>query len=378
MLKLWKSIGFGVVETSDDAKYGNGAQDSLVVLPASPAPPLMLNEAASKLWRKGVDSPVFEEDLNADESQMISEFVDMGIASAGQTETALRISKPVMTSIEHELVYALIAKLCVQNSIEYVFVKGPIQYDYGLRDRKHSADVDVWIDPNRIQEFLTVMEPWGWCADSERWLHSKFNHSVTLNASTWGCQIDVHRYFPGSTKSPSDAFDAVIGWRDAVHYAGAEALVLSKPAAAVLYALHGLRPESRHKKKTMDYSDAAVALGIGGSETVRFSMEFACTDVLFDALTDAFPDEPVDRTNRLPEDWKWRSESSWVRAYFMILKSLKPREWFGFLKDVVRAPAPVGSSGANGVSGFKRIIYRVSPQWTKAKIALSRCLNRRR
>lgn len=376
-MKLWQSIGFGVVETSGDAKYGNGAEDSLVVLPVLPAPPLMLNEAASKLWLKGVDSPVSEENMNADESQMISEFVDVGIACQGQAEYALRVSKPVMTSIEHELVYALIARMCVQHSIEYVFVKGPIQYEYGLRDRKHSADVDVWIDPNRIQEFLTVMEPWGWSADSERWLHSQFNHSVTLNASTWGCQIDVHRYFPGSTMPPTDAFVAVIGWRDTVHYAGAEALVLSKPAAAVFFALHGLRPESRHRKKTMARSDAAVALELGGPETVRFSKEFACTDVLFDALVEAFPDESIDRTNRLPEDWKWRSESNWVRAYFMILKSLKPREWFGFLKDVVRAPAPAGSSGVSGVSGFKRIIYRVSPQWTKAKTALNRYLNRK-
>lgn len=46
---------------------------------------------------------------------------------------------------------------------------------------------------------------------------------------------------------------------------------------------------------------------------------------------EAFPNESVERTNNLPVDWKWRAEPSWVRAYFMILKSLEPHDWISFL-----------------------------------------------
>lgn len=371
-MSVWQSIGFGAIDTSDAAKYGNGGPVSYVVLPIYPSPPLMLNPGASELWANGLGAVSTRTTAVPDEEDMLSEFVAAGIASRGETMPEMTVVPPVLESVEHELVYSLIAGLCDRNSIEYVFVKGPIQHQYGLRERKHSADVDVWIDPSRIQEFVSIIEQWGWNADTERWVHSHFNHSITLNASTWGCQIDVHRYFPGSTRSAQQAFATVLEWRTTEKYAAVDVSVLSKPAAAVLYALHGIRPESRHRKKTMSVSDAAKALKIGGREAIQFCEEFSCTEVLYDALSEAFPNESVERTNNLPVDWKWRAEPSWVRAYFMILKSLEPHDWISFLKDVMRSPTSVSGSSKSGMSGIRRILYRAVPRRLKRKPSVNR------
>ncbi|BCW79820.1 nucleotidyltransferase family protein [Arthrobacter sp. NicSoilC5] len=157
-----------------------------------------------------------------------------------------------MTSARHEnqlmipegvlLGHALVARLAGSLGIRVFFIKGPASVTQGLREAKISADVDVFVDPSKVEELLQGLHERGWRqrpADPDDRTFPK--HSVTVHHAAWPCCIDVHFRFPGMERTAYDCFEAL--WANTVHMqlAGQRLRVPTKALGILFLALHALR-----------------------------------------------------------------------------------------------------------------------------------------
>ncbi|VXC54785.1 nucleotidyltransferase family protein [Arthrobacter sp. 8AJ] len=157
------------------------------------------------------------------------------MTSAGH-EAQLRIQEGVL------LGHALVARLADSLGIRVFFIKGPASVIQGLRKAKISADVDVFVDPSRIEQLLQGLYERGWRqrpVDPDDRTFPK--HSVTVHHAEWPCCIDVHFRFPGMERAADDCFKAL--WENTVHMelAGQRLRVPTKALGILFLALHALR-----------------------------------------------------------------------------------------------------------------------------------------
>ncbi|ALJ19042.1 nucleotidyltransferase family protein [Microbacterium sp. No. 7] len=319
----WVATSFGVLDVAESPDFEAA---ELIVLPTIPSIPLALPPVGADLWRRLVERPVADAELTEDERAVVREMRGAGLASPNPGDPARwnDISSPWMSSPMHELVYALVQNVARRHGIPLVFIKGPMLHAQGLRDREHSGDVDVWVEPDRIDDFIAAMEPWGWRLQPDLWSGLPINHSLTLEpAAGWGCEIDVHRRMPGLGLTDAAAFSVVRAHTTPVEFAGVVSSTPRREVNAVLSALHAVRPEIGHMTPRSAHERAVAVLSAGGDGVRDAAMTIDAVVALHDDIVEAFPQSTLDVASAgTPRDWAWRAQPTKARAYLVALKEV--------------------------------------------------------
>lgn len=317
----WVAISYGALDVSGVEGFP-GAE--LLVTPTLPTIPLALPVGGAQLWRRLVEGPVADSDLSADERVVVREMAAAGLASddVDHPHRHHSVEVPWLSSPMHELVYALVQRVADEVGVPVVFIKGPMLHRQGLRKRKHSGDVDVWAQPDRIPALVEALEPWGGELQPDPWGDLPINHSLTVGPiAGWGCEIDVHRRLPGLALSDGDAFQTVRAHSEPATFAGVRVAVPRRELNAALSALHTMRPEVGIGTKPGAEAEAVAVLRSGGPGALRAVREIDALRALQAVLPQAFPDESVDGGGE-PRDWYWRGEPDKAHSYFVALKQV--------------------------------------------------------
>ncbi|MGP5699918.1 hypothetical protein ACTXPA_13445 [Glutamicibacter arilaitensis] len=299
--------------------------------------PIGLNGIHGKLWEKLVKGPVADSELTEDERRLVTEFMAFGIASDDDAHESriTVVDSPWLQSPLHELVYALVACVARETGIEIVFIKGPILQKQGIRSRHHSGDVDVWVDPDRIAELTEYLTDLGWSEAPDIWAGTEGNHSITMHAHPWACDVDLHRYMPGCGVSPRTAFSVVRENSEEELFASVSCFVPSKPMSRVIYALHELRPEFERKGTLAQIRQCAQVLSDGGDRTLEIVADLKATNALKPALDIGFPESSIDYEPGLPLNWLWLSQSNRITGYLLAIRMLPWRQRIIILSRLV-------------------------------------------
>jgi hypothetical protein len=319
----WVATSFGCLDLRS-----NGQIDvEYAIVPTRPAEPVMISGRVAGLWRRLVEGPVDDQFLTPDEAVLVREFAQYGIASADSSVTCRvsHVPTPWLTSPMHELVYALIGNVACASSIRVVFIKGPALHAQGLRDREHSGDVDVWVEPERAGSLAAALASWGWTRRPHLWHGTGLDHSVTLRPPTWGCEIDLHKHFPGIGLSDAQAFDWIASRTYWVSYAGTVSAVPTREAHAVLAALHLVRPRVGAPVPPDRVDEAARTLLVAGAGVGNAIGELQAEAALRPVLARAFPGVKFDESATLPTTWAWRTLPTKPRAYAFALRTIRAR-----------------------------------------------------
>jgi hypothetical protein len=312
----WNAVGLGAVDLRG---FNVGESDAeTAIIPVKPAQPAVIKGPVAELWRRLVEGTVDDEELTDDEQTLLWTFADYGIASENRDHPnrLMTVPTPWLMSFSHELVYALVAQIASQEGLRAIFIKGPVEYRQGLRTRQHSGDVDVWIEPGGIPALARAMAPWGWRIAPDPWEGTAVNHTTTLRPPrTWGCEIDVHRYFPGCALTAARAFESLSRRTEPTSFGGVQVRVPSVAAQAVILALHLTRPEVGFVTSTARIAEAADVLRKGGYDAAAFAREFGADAALLQPLRLAFPEREFAPSCELPENWLWRAQPTRLRAY---------------------------------------------------------------
>lgn len=331
----WVATAYGALDLR--GWHENQSDVEVMLLATQPSEPMGLAGSPASLWRRLIDGPVPDTDLDDDEQALVREFAAAGIASPDDAHPARvrAFNVPWLSSPVHEMVYALVASVARDHGVDVVAIKGPMLNRQGLRDREHSGDVDVWADSTRMEILCAALEPWGWNGQADQWSGLSFNHSIALEPDAWGCELDVHRHIPGCAEADSVVFEKVKECSQATMFAGVPVLAPTLSAHAVIFALHDLRPEARHQKTTAEAREHAEKLRLGGEPVLDFAHAIKASAALEPALRLAFPGIDLRIDHDLPLNWKWRESKGWWRAYWMIFTSLPARERLLFVQRAV-------------------------------------------
>ncbi|MFE4196486.1 nucleotidyltransferase family protein [Paenarthrobacter sp. NPDC056912] len=337
----WVATAYGALDLR--GWHENQSDVEVMLLATLPSEPIGLAGMPAGLWRKLIEGPVQEGDLQEDERALVHEFEAAGIASRNAAHPAriLELNVPWLSSPVHEMVYALVGSVARDHGVDVVAIKGPMLHRQGLRAREHSGDVDVWVDPRSMEALCDAFESWGWNGQADQWSGLSFNHSVALEPGAWGCELDVHRHVPGCAEADSVVFAKVMQSSEKTMFAGVSMLTPELAAHAVILALHDLRPEARHGKTSAEAEEHAEKLRLAGERALEFAHGVKASAVLEPTLRLAFPAARLRVDHEIPMNWKWRESKGWWRAYWMIFTSLPPEERLLFLRRAVWPQAEV-------------------------------------
>ncbi|WP_058625090.1 nucleotidyltransferase family protein [Microbacterium testaceum] len=330
----WFAIAYGALDVEGSALFERGAE--VLLVPAVPGDVLCLVGEGAALWRRLIDSaPVQEDAVSAAERVILSEMAQAGIVTRDATHPArvTQLAPPVLSSPLHELVYALTAQVAAEHGIRCVFTKGPALMLQGLREREHSGDVDVWCDPARWDDLAEALEPWGWAREPDAWRGTAVHHTATMRPERWGCEIDIHRRFPGLTIDDAAAFEIVLRDAEPLRFGAVDILVPRVSTHAVLAAIHAVRPVIGAGPRTRDISDGAARLLARAPDTLERARELGAVVALRDELAPLAAPGSLDADEGTPRDWAWRAESSRVRAYWVAMRGLS---WIVRARLVIR------------------------------------------
>lgn len=140
------------------------------------------------------------------------------------------------------LAHALVARLADSLGIRAFFIKGPASVLQGLREAKLSTDVDVFVDPPKLEELLHGLRERGWRewpVDPDSRTFPK--HAVTVHHPEWPCCIDIHFRFPGMEKPARECFESLWANIETTSLSGQRLKIPSKALGVLLLALHALR-----------------------------------------------------------------------------------------------------------------------------------------
>nr|MBS1901052.1 nucleotidyltransferase family protein [Actinomycetota bacterium] len=350
----------------------------LMVLSTLPSEPMGLQGEVAGLWRRLAEAgPVDDDDLSSDERLLVREFAEAGVASADPAHPAraTRIRAPWFSSPLHELVCALVASVARDNGIRFVFIKGPVLHLQGLRDREHSGDIDLWVDPADIVRLSRLFEPWGWALVPNFWGDIAAYHAMTLAPRVWGCELDLHRHMPGCAAPDAEAFRVLAENSSALVFAGVDALVPSRTANAVLSALHFTRPHPE-PNPPVTVTRAVEVLQRAGAGAIGFSDAVKATAALEPVLRQAFPDAEVEADHRIPLNWRWRAESNTLRRAVLASRSVPVSSWPRFVgrlfwpeEDIaMRFDHAHGAHAKSAVGArLRRLVYGVKGSFTSRR-----------
>lgn len=140
------------------------------------------------------------------------------------------------------LAHAVASRIADDVGARALFIKGPSAELLGLRVRRISSDVDVWIEPSRFREVVDALLSLGWTVRPSRTSPRVLEaHSITLFHRSWPCDIDVHHFYPGFFAPPDVVFDALWNRRVEVNLAEQRLFCPDPAGMAAVIALHGLR-----------------------------------------------------------------------------------------------------------------------------------------
>ena len=334
-MSSWTAVAYGALDLRGLPREDADAE--LIAVPVLPSEPIGLVGAPALLWRRLIRGEVPDEALSAGERALVREFAAAGIASDSAEHPARvrRLPSPWLGSPLHELVYALVAGVAGEQGIDLLFIKGPVLHRQGFRDREHSGDVDVWADPDRLFDLARALTRWGWAIQPEIWEGTEVNHSVTLEPGPWGCEIDLHRRFPGCGLPDGEAFSAMLRMSTEAEFAGRTAKVPDVPSHAVVEALHKLRPVFGAPQSAALAAVAEQALVHAGEPAVDAALRLDAVEALRPALAAAFPDRDLGEPKPLPLNWRWLGRGSRLGGYFSALRMVPPSRRLAILARMV-------------------------------------------
>lgn len=157
------------------------------------------------------------------------------------------------------LTSALIQWVADQAGIRILHVKGPAAENV-LDFPRTWSDVDVWVDPARMSDFMAHLEKVGFIAGPKT-PNSGWSHSVDMMPGPlWGARADVHRRFPGMAVGDQAAFERLWADRVTLPLAGYPCTTPDRVAHALLIGLHAAR-SPQGSPKWVEASSAWDALG---------------------------------------------------------------------------------------------------------------------
>lgn len=168
---------------------------------------------------------------------MMNSMVDA--RTAGQLEPAILLTAAV----------ALVAR---RTDTRMLAFKGVAAVQYGLRPPRPSADVDVFVDPDRHQNFVHALEGRGWLQRPSDPDTATFpRHSVSLFHPAWNMDIDVHFRYPGIELPPDESFERLWLQRTTLWCGNQPVQIPGFADAILITALHSLRGLwiERHKRE---------------------------------------------------------------------------------------------------------------------------------
>jgi hypothetical protein len=140
------------------------------------------------------------------------------------------------------LLHGLVDGVARMVSARVLFIKGPILGLQGLRALHQSVDVDVLVEPGRVEALQRGLEQLGWRvrvpSTTARVLP---RHSTAYAHPLWPCELDVHWHFPGFLAAPETTFDALWAHRTTAVVAGREVPCPEPLAHVAVAGLHILR-----------------------------------------------------------------------------------------------------------------------------------------
>jgi len=371
----WIAVCYGAldVEARDDFE----GLPELLVLPVFPvANPVALSGEVASFWRRMVAGPVTDEEVTEDERYLLAEFAAFGIASCVLTHPArLReIPQPWLFSPMHELVNSLVASVARDSGVEVLFIKGPVLTRQQLRHKKHSGDVDVWVEPGKISLLEASLAEWGWSSQFVVWDGSNVTHSSAMDPGDWGCQIDIHGFFPGVGVEPEEAFVVIGEASEIVPFAGVEAHCPSRPVHAVISALHSVRPEIGKEVSADRLEKAVGVLQKAGEETLVVARTLGASAPLDAVFRTAFPEADIPDPGPLPASWVWRTKGNVFVAFFSALNGVPRRQRFGYFWRVIwpSEEAAIASEARAGSMERRPLRMRLNRLGRGARQALSR------
>lgn len=368
------SIARGVVDVrrhEDPAVASPG----ILVYSVAPSSPLLLVGEGADVWAELVrDGPIDDASLSDPHYAMLVEMEEAGLVSR-VVDHPLRVDRldpPWLTSATHELVHAVVASVAASLSIRVIFIKGPALHRQGLRDREHSVDVDVWVDPRRLSELVDGLRPWGWNVVTDVWGGLPAYHSLTLRPAVWGCEIDVHRHFPGFAASEECSFDAVWAETERLSFANVDARVPRRDVHAVIEALHLARPQPGSAPSRARLAAAVDVLRSAGLPSADAAERLLATAALRGVLNVAFPARTFDETP-MPLNWRWRQQPTRVRGYAVALRMLSPRDRVRLVARILWPPSSfVESSDRTSGGTGNRAGARLRRVWRGAVASVRR------
>lgn len=323
----WTAVAFGALDLRGSELDDQGFD--LVVIPVQPGIPVFLMGDGAEVWRALVANGARGLEATPKNEEILATLETMGIASQERSHPARvdSLATPWLVSTFHELVYALIANVARRNSIDVVFIKGPTLHEQGLRERRHSGDVDCWVRPGDDLRLARAMREWGWTPLFSAFTGTGVTHSLTLEAGEWGCAIDVHTRYPGIDIDPASAFDVAMEESEPRVFAGTVCATPRMALHGVIAALHSVRPFIGTPAGERQFDEASAALRAAGPGTIAIAERVNAVYALESPLQRAFPDAHLAYPHaRPPADWAWRLTASAPRRHLRALGTVPLRK----------------------------------------------------
>lgn len=336
MPETWVATSFGALDIRDHPLFaGSGLE--IMLLPTQPSVPIDLQGEPAALWRALAESPVPDADLSPSQQDLVREFARFGFASSDPSDPArtTAIPAPWLSSPLHELVYSMVTHIAREAGVEIVFIKGPALYKQGLREHEHSGDVDLWADPNAVGVLCDALTTWGWTRIKTVFDGLPLNHSISMEPTGWGCEIDIHFSFPGVGLSSAGAFALLRENSVPISFAGTRSRVPAMPVHAVISALHQVRPlPSRSPSRETQDAAARILSGIGPA-AIEASQALRADGALAPVLELAFPTDFSGPTSKIPLNWHWRNQGNTFAAYLIALRLVPRGDRFRYLRQLL-------------------------------------------
>lgn len=145
---------------------------------------------------------------------------------------------------------AWLAHRAAATGVRVLFLKGPGAAHLELRPEKNSTDVDVLVEPGRMEELQAAAEKSGWMLRfSPLSPHLLEPHSSTLFHTQWPIDLDLHTYWPGFFADRREVFDEL--WCNRVQWsmAGVDLAIPDRISSALILALHALRRPRKDRRE---------------------------------------------------------------------------------------------------------------------------------
>lgn len=374
-MQCWYAIAYGTLSLDhfEDQEY------DLLVLSTIPSLPHGIGGHASILWRKlATESGADDNDLSDSEQRLVREFTAAGIATTDPLHPARirEIHQPWFMSPLHELVNALVQRIASNHGVESILIKGPTLTMQEIRGPHHSGDVDLWVAPEHVETIKDALIPWGWTQKPDVWAGTDIFHTLTLAPPEWGCEIDIHRRFPGIGLSDERAFKEIHKSTNEAYFASVLARVPDPSDHAVMYALHCLRPEPGQSTNQTRREAAHHALRKAGERGLRSAERLQAIGALSDVLHEVFPTYELPQHIQIPRNWTWRMQPSQARYYLAGLRMTRWTLWPRVLRSIVW-PAPDLLQEMDNYAGEQHST-RVGSRLARARRWVAQAINHRR